>query len=56
MKNIKWATLAVLVGSATLFQSGCLGAFWQGLWNTGWPTENRWLNLGIDIANEVIFG
>ena len=51
----KWLTL-VMLSSATLFGAGCLGSFWQGMWNTGWPTNNRWLNLGVDIANEVIFG
>lgn len=51
----KWLTLAVLA-SATLLSNGCLGAFWQGMWNTGWPNGNRWLNLGLDIANEAIFG
>jgi|YNPBryantNP2012_1023418.scaffolds.fasta_scaffold53239_2 hypothetical protein len=53
-KKFKWLTLALLAGSATLF-NGCLGAFWDGLWNTGWPTQSRWLNLAIDILNEEIF-
>lgn len=55
MKKTKWITLALLAGSATLFQ-GCLGKFWDGLWNTGWPADNRWVNLVIDIVNEDLFG
>lgn len=50
----KWLKLALLT-SGVLLANGCLGAFWQGLWNTGWPTNNRWLNLGLDILNEDIF-
>lgn len=57
MKRSKWFTLsAMLASGAVLFQSGCLGAFWQGMWSTGWPTNNRWLNLALDVANEVVFG
>lgn len=52
----KWLTLALFSSGAMLFANGCLGGFWQGLWNTGWPTDNRWLNIGIDVANEIIFG
>jgi len=54
---IKWAALAF--GGATVMAwggSGCLGPVWQGFWNTGWPTDNRWLNLGIDVLNEELFG
>lgn len=56
MKNSKWFALAALFGGGTLFQSGCLNQFWSGLFNTGWPTENRWLNVAIDIVNEELFG
>ena len=50
----KWLKLsALLVGGAMLFE-GCLQAFWQGMWNTGWPTENRYINLIIDILNEEL--
>lgn len=54
----KWYTLtALLFGGATVFQ-GCLnwGGFWDGFWNTGWPTDNRWLNIGIDVLKEELFG
>jgi len=54
-KKAKWLTLAVLAGSATLFTS-CLGGFWDGMWNTGWPTDSRWVNLALDIINEDLFG
>jgi hypothetical protein len=52
----KWLMLALLAGTATLLSNGCLNAFWQGLWKTGWPANNRWINVGLDVANEVIFG
>lgn len=56
-KKSKWFALAALVCSGgAVFQNGCLQDFWQGFWSTGWPTDNRWLNLGLDVANEIIFG
>jgi hypothetical protein len=55
MKKTKWLGLAISTGGLVLVH-GCLSSFWQGFWNTGWPTDNRWLNLGLDVANEVIFG
>lgn len=53
---IKWAALAF--GGASVFGigGGCLGPVFDGFFNTGWPTNNRWLNLGIDILNEELFG
>jgi hypothetical protein len=52
----KWVTLsALLFGGATVLD-GCLGTFWDGLWNTGWPTNNHWLNIGIDVLKEELFG
>jgi len=60
MKKAKLYTLVALVlGGGTLFASGCgggLNGFWQGMFNTGWPNNNRWLNLTIDILNEELFG
>jgi hypothetical protein len=58
MKKNKLMTLAALMcGGATLFQS-CLGGggFWEGMFGRGWPTNNLWLNIGIDILNEELFG
>lgn len=62
----KWLTLsAALFGGATLFQGGCLGFggfdgflgdFWSGFWNTGFPTDNQWINIGLDVLNEELFG
>lgn len=56
----KWMKFAALTfGGATLFHSGgCLdlGGFWKGFFNEGWPSDNRWLNLTIDILNEELFG
>jgi hypothetical protein len=52
-RTSKWLTLAALLaGGSTLF-AGCLGAFWQGFWTTGWPTQNPWLNLAIDAVKEA---
>ncbi len=48
----KWLMLTLLTGGATLF-TGCLGAFWNGFWNTGWP-KNRWIDIGLSVANELI--
>ena len=57
MKASKWLTLSTMLASgAMLLQNGCLSAFWQGCWKTGWPTDSRWLNLAVDVANEVVFG
>jgi hypothetical protein len=56
----KWYKLgAMLLGAGTLLQfGGCLNIedFWQGFWNTGWPTNNTWLNIAIDVLNEELFG
>jgi hypothetical protein len=50
-------SLTLVASAATLLGfGGCLSAFWDGFWRTGWPSDNRWLNLGIDVANEVLFG
>lgn len=55
-KKSKWLALASIMASgAMLLQNGCLNSFWKGLWNTGWPTDNRWLNIAIDIIKEDIF-
>lgn len=57
MKNKKWlAMFATTFGGAILLQNGCLSAFWDGFWTTGWPTDNRWVNIGVDILNEELFG
>lgn len=68
----KWAKLSVAVfGAGTLFHSGCLslgalggggegggffGGFAEGLFGRGFPTNNLWLNIGIDVLNEELFG
>jgi hypothetical protein len=55
----KWTSLtALLFGGATVFQSGCLnwGSFWDGFFNSGWPSDNAWLNIGIDVLKEELFG
>lgn len=55
-KSNKWLTLsALLFGGGTLLQ-GCLGDFVDGAFNTGWPSGNLWLNIGIDVLKEELFG
>ena len=49
----KRLTLWALSAAGTLLAPGCLSAFWQGFWNTGWPTDNVWLNLAIDAVKEA---
>lgn len=61
MKKAKLYTLAALVLGGSLFHIGCgsfgnLGGFGSGLLSKGWPGNNRWLNLAIDILNEELFG
>lgn len=57
MRRIRWAALTALTAAGgLLFQSGCLSAFWQGFAGKGFPTDNRWINLALDIANEVMLG
>lgn len=46
---------AMLVSGAALFQNGCLNGFWRGV-TQGFPSNNRWLNVMFDVANEAIFG
>ncbi len=66
----KWAKLSVAVfGAGTLLHSGCLslgglgggdggffGGFVEGIFGRGFPTNNLWLNIGIDVLNEELFG
>jgi hypothetical protein len=57
--NKKWiALIAATIGGATLLQGSCLnlGGIWRGMLAEGWPSDNRWLNLTIDILNEELFG
>ncbi len=52
MKKAKLVALsAMLLGGATLFE-GCVSAFWQGLWKTGFPANNQWIDLTLDILRE----
>ncbi len=53
LKKTKWTTLVLLAGSGIAF-NGCLGAFWDGVWNSGWPQDQRWLNIASDIIKVII--
>ncbi|TWT45527.1 hypothetical protein RAS1_19530 [Phycisphaerae bacterium RAS1] len=53
----KWMAMsALLFGGATLFQGGCLGSFFDGFFNGGFPNQPRWLNIGLDVLQEELFG
>lgn len=55
MNKVKLVVLsAALLGGATLFE-GCVSAFWQGLWKTGFPADNKWIDLTLDILREDLF-
>jgi hypothetical protein len=56
MKKSTWLKLSAMSLAGGLLLSGCLAQFWDGFWNTGWPTDNRWLNIAIDILQEDLFG
>lgn len=55
LKKSKLMLLGAIVAGGTLFQSGCLGGFWDGFLH-GFPTNNRTLNVLIDVLNEELFG
>ena len=58
-KKSTWLKLsAILLGAGTLFQGSCLNLedFWGGIWGRGWPTENLWLNIAVDVLHEELFG
>ncbi|MDX2198065.1 MAG: hypothetical protein SF069_03735 [Phycisphaerae bacterium] len=52
----KWITLSALLAGATVFQNGCLSAFWNGFFNGGFPGENRVVNVALDVLQEELFG
>jgi hypothetical protein len=57
MNMKKFATLAALMaGGVALQLTSCGGGFWQGFFNTGWPTNNRVVNIAIDVLKEELFG
>lgn len=53
MRKAKWMSLSVLVAAGALVSEGCLAAFWDGFWNSGWPANNRWVNLAYDVLVEA---
>lgn len=44
----------LLASGAALFQLGCLGPFFDGLLRSGFPKDNLFLNLAIDIVQEAV--
>ena len=50
--------LALASAGGTLFHSCAIGGggFWEGMFGRGYPTNNLWMNIGIDILNEELFG
>jgi hypothetical protein len=55
MKSHRFAWLTLLASGSLLLQGSCLGSFWQGV-TRGFPAGNRWLNVAIDVAHEVLLG
>jgi hypothetical protein len=56
-KRSTWLKLAALsLSGGILLQGGCLADFWEGFANTGWPTNNFWINLAFDILQEELLG
>lgn len=50
------ALSAMALSGATLFE-GCVGAFWQGLWKTGFSWgQSKWVDVALDILREDLFG
>ncbi len=42
------------VSGAALLQLGCLGPFLDGMFRSGFPKDNLFLNLAIDIVQEAV--
>lgn len=42
------------VSGAALLQLGCLGPFFDGMFRSGFPKNNLFLNLAIDIVQEAV--
>jgi hypothetical protein len=56
MKKAKWLALgAMLSGGVLLNGGGCLQAFWNGLWNQGFPGK-AWIDITLGILYESIVG
>lgn len=55
MTKFKWMVFSALALGGTLLSGfGCLQPVWDGFIN-GFPTNNRWLNIGIDVLKEELF-
>ena len=52
-KNIKWLNLTLLAAGGLALE-GCLGAFWSGLFNKGWPADNLPVNIAWDIIQNLL--
>lgn len=54
-KKKLFSLTAMTAAGATLFES-CLGAFWDGLWNTGFDYgQGEWVDLVLDVIREDLF-
>lgn len=48
----KLMLLGALAASGSFLLAGCLGSFWEGF-AVGWPANNRWLNIALDVVREA---
>lgn len=56
--KMKWLALSAVTVVGTVMNSGgfgCLSPVWDGFLN-GFPTNNRWLNIGLDVLKEELLG
>ena len=52
----KLMTLSLMVLGGSLFATGCLSSFWQGLVTTGFSWgQSKWVDVGLDIIREDLF-
>ncbi|MBL8880425.1 MAG: hypothetical protein JNG88_15030 [Phycisphaerales bacterium] len=56
LKKVKFALLTAITTGTLFHTGGCLGGFWNGFFNDGFPTNNRWINVALDVLNEELFG
>lgn len=54
-RRTKWAALLAVASLGGATMQACLADFTSGLLNKGWPTNNFWINVGVDVVKEAVF-